>query len=419
MSDPGTPVQPRRWLPPLRLDAAELAALRLCYATPPDLLEAARGLVERLRAGAAERDRERAFPHDQLREVREAGLEAVLVPREHGGRGGTWLDAIRVTEILAEGDPNVAQIYLVHQVVAANIVEVAPPELCAELSRRTAEGTLRWASAYSELRTPHGHSFAVRLTPDGDGYRLNGEKFYSTGSMGGDMLFASAVVEGSDRLMLVFVPTAAPGVERADDWSGIGQKTTSSGTTRFHDVHVPGRYAIPMELTSPDSLLGPMAQASFSAIFLGIARDALRDAYIYVYERARPAPYSGVDRAVDDPYTLLRLGEVQTRIDAADAMQARALDHMAAYLAEPTVARRGAASVAIAQAKTLTGNASLEAAETLFKVSGASSTLGKYAHDRHWRNARTLTVHDSEDSKYRIVADYYLKGTLPRVTEVS
>ena len=58
---------------------------------------------------------------------------------------------------------------------------------------------------------------------------------------------------------------------------------------------------------------------------------------------------------------------------------------------------RDAASIAAGHAKVVTGEAALDIGQGIFRICGASATLEKYGLDRHWRNARTLTLHDPMD----------------------
>ena len=50
------------------------------------------------------------------------------------------------------------------------------------------------------------------------------------------------------------------------------------------------------------------------------------------------------------------------------------------------------------------------------QISAASASLEKYGLDRHWRNARTLTLHDPMDYKLRFAGDYVLNGTAPPIS---
>lgn len=386
-------------------------------ATPPAILEAARAIAERLREGAAERDRERIFPHEQLGWIADAGLLPLLVPKEHGGHGGTYMDAVRVVEILSEGDSCVGQIFHVHNTGVELCNQVVPEALKRGWHERTVQEGLRWSNAYSELSGKTIFNWQVRIAPDGDGYRLNGDKFYCTGSLGAGVFYVTAVLEGTDEVKLVFLEPTAEGMEIVDDWDGMGQRCTGSGTIRFRDARVSAEQVCSLgDTTPPESLFGPLGQLSFSAIHLGIVRAAARDAQEYVSTRARAWVHSGVEKAVDDPLVAMRFGELRVLVSACEALQERAIDLMGWSWLNPSAESRAIASVATSEAKAFTTEAGLKVCELLYQLSGSSATLAKYGYDRHWRNLRTMSLHDPADYKYKMVGDYYLTGNLPPVT---
>jgi alkylation response protein AidB-like acyl-CoA dehydrogenase len=132
-----------------------------------------------------------------------------------------------------------------------------------------------------------------------------------------------------------------------------------------------------------------------------------------VRERARPWIDSKVERAADDPLTLHHVGQVRVQLRAAEALLSRAarlVDAAQADMNEQSVAE---ASIAVAEAKILTTNAGLFAANRLFELSGTSSTMTDDNLDRYWRNVRTHTLHDPVRWKYQAVGQYYLNGRLP------
>ncbi|PQA48256.1 SfnB family sulfur acquisition oxidoreductase, partial [Amnimonas aquatica] len=71
------------------------------------------------------------------------------------------------------------------------------------------------------------------------------------------------------------------------------------------------------------------------------------------------------------------------------------------------------ASLRVAEAKILSTEVALLATNKLFELSGTSSTLEEYNLDRHWRNARTHTLHDPVRWKYHIIGNYVLNGVNP------
>ena len=91
-------------------------------------------------------------------------------------------------------------------------------------------------------------------------------------------------------------------------------------------------------------------------------------------------------------------------------MAGDAIDEAIAQTNEETVAQ---ATLLVAEAKVLTTEIAILASNKLFELSGARSTLQQLNLDRHWRNARTHTLHDPVRWKYNIVGNYYLNGVLP------
>lgn len=87
------------------------------------------------------------------------------------------MDHVRVDGILAEGDPDIAQIFHMHGIGVEIVNQGAPPALTKEFHERTVARSPRWTNAYSELGTKHIFEYRVRLTPSGSDYLLNGDKF--------------------------------------------------------------------------------------------------------------------------------------------------------------------------------------------------------------------------------------------------
>src|SRR5580704_13014827 len=67
-------------------------------------------VLERIAAGASERDRERRLPVAAIELLSGEGLLAITVPPDFGGAGVSVETLARVVSLLASADPNVAQI---------------------------------------------------------------------------------------------------------------------------------------------------------------------------------------------------------------------------------------------------------------------------------------------------------------------
>ena len=399
--------------------------------TPPaDPVATARAFALELAQDAAERDRERRFPHAEIDAMRKTGLFALRVPAENGGAGGSIADYVRVVAALAKGDPNVAQMYITHTygVELLNQVE-ADANVRGELYRRLIEEGLFIGNGYSERGTKTIFDFKTQLEPDpGGGWRLNGTKFYATGSGGGDVLYVSGKIEPPatpsghttrdlGEVRMVFLERDTPGMTIHDDWDGMGQRTTSSGTIEFDNVHVPDELCFRTEgFDEPESLFSIVGQAGFAAVFVGIAEAALETGLDYVRTQARPWPHAEVDAATDDPYVISHVGRMATELATANAMLELACDAIDAAERTPAGELRALASVRTSEAKSVATTVSLEVSERVFQICGAGATVAKYGMDRFWRDARTLTLHDPVDYKYKLVGDWALTGESPPVT---
>ncbi len=81
-----------------------------------------------------------------------------------------------------------------------------------------------------------------------------------------------------------------------------------------------------------------------------------------------------------------------------------------------TEAERGDAAVTISAAKVVATRVVNETTAKVFEFVGARGTASKYAFDRFWRNARTLTLHDPVVYKAREVGQHFLTGEFPPFT---
>jgi alkylation response protein AidB-like acyl-CoA dehydrogenase len=122
---------------------------------------------------------------------------------------------------------------------------------------------------------------------------------------------------------------------------------------------------------------------------------------------------SGVERAAEDPLTISKVGQIAIRLEAAAALLERAGRKVDAAQIETTEKTVVDATLAVAAAKVLTTEIAIEATNTLFELAGTSAVKSDLNLDRHWRNARTHTLHDPVRWKYHVVGNYHLNGAIP------
>jgi len=381
-----------------------------------EAIAVARGLAPGFAAQAAERDRERRLPWDELDRYSASGLGGITVPREHGGAQVSYATLAEVFAILCAADPSLGQIPQNHFALIQNLKDMGSPaqkqRWFAEVLRGCRLGN---AGPERKARASLATDPTARLTRGPQGLRANGTRFYSTGALFAHWIPFRALDE-QDRPVQVWVRRDAPGLRVVDDWDAFGQRTTASGTVVLEDVPVEDEACVPLyEYAGVPILSGPVSQLIQAAIDAGIAAGALDDAIAYVRERARPWTDAGVAHAHEDPYVIQEVGRLRIEVDAAHEVllaAGRELDAIAA--AGPVDAVAGArASAAVAEAKILTTEAALNASEKLFELAGSSATRAAHNLDRHWRNARVHTLHDPVRWKYHLLGNYLLNGKYP------
>ncbi|MFD0744492.1 acyl-CoA dehydrogenase family protein [Phytohabitans flavus] len=110
-------------------------------------------------------------------------------------------------------------------------------------------------------------------------------------------------------------------------------------------------------------------------------------------------------------------GEIELAVRGAEALLAEAARTIDRANADLTAHSAAAASVAVAAARAATTHAALEASSRLFEVAGTRSAAAGLGLDRHWRNARTHTLHDPAVWKIQHLGRWAVDGTPPPTTD--
>ncbi|OPX08604.1 SfnB family sulfur acquisition oxidoreductase [Mycobacterium sp. AT1] len=389
--------------------------------TAADAVALARRLSVEFGADASARDSERALPHDQVRALKESGLLALTVPEEFGGVDAPFEVVSEVFRSVAEADPSLAQIPHSHFTFLEAVRLKGTPSQQSFFYGVVRGGGLL-ANAQSE-RGPHPidvDSTTLTKAESGD-YVLAGRKFYSTGALFADWVIVRAsVADGSGDAptsstpkALAFVPRDAPGLQIVDDWDGMGQRTTASGTVTLDDVRVPEEHVVPFSpIFAEPTTYGAQAQLLHAAIDVGIATGALEEG-VRNATKARPHFEARVDSTVDDPTVVALAGELVVTVRGAQALLAEAARQVDTARANPTADATAAASIAVAVAKVAAVRASLEASAALFELGGTRSASASGNLSRYWRDARTHTLHDPVRWKIQHIGRHALSGTRP------
>ncbi len=362
-------------------------------------LDVAGEVAATLRSDAADRDRANQPPTKEVELLRQSGLLNVT----------DWATQQRINRVIGAADANVGHLLGYHylQVWRSGLFD-------AGFSRADDQF---WAGVSNPLDA------ALELTPSDGGFLLNGRKTFATGASVADRIVVSATRTDNGEKLTFLLDGKADGITYLDDWDNIGQRLTASGGVSFENVEVTEILGVQPPNEDPRISLAAIGfQLVLAQLYVAIAEGALQEAADYTRTKTRPWFVSGVETATEDPYIVAAYGEMVAQTRAAGLLADEAGKELweASELGRHlTPAKRAQVAVTISEAKVVSTNVVNEVTSRVFEQIGARGTAGKYAVDRFWRNARTLTLHDPVVYKAREVGEHFLTGARPAHTGYS
>jgi alkylation response protein AidB-like acyl-CoA dehydrogenase len=203
--------------------------------------DAVRGFAERhLREGALARAHEPEHPWDVAKLMAEQGLLGITISEKDGGQGGTLMDAVIAIETIALVCPKSADVVQAGNFGAIRVLaEYGTQDQKARYLTRSlnGEGVVcvgmtepEAGSAVTDLRTT--------ATPDGAGFRVNGEKIFTTHATYADVMVVYVRFgPGVRGIGSVLIPIKAEGVKQGKPSHFMNGEEWVS--TWFDNVYVP------------------------------------------------------------------------------------------------------------------------------------------------------------------------------------
>lgn len=179
----------------------------------------------RIAATAVEREADRVIDREAVRRLAAAGFAALRVPTEYGGSGLTFAEQAEFILDLARADSNLVQALRAHLINQENVLGHPDPAYRERWLRRLGEGAVV-GNAVTEVNNAVGEGTTTLVKDAAGTWRLNGTKYYSTGTLYADWVIVAAVDARGEEIAAI-VPVDAPGVTLLDDWDGFGQQLTA------------------------------------------------------------------------------------------------------------------------------------------------------------------------------------------------
>ncbi|MCU4368313.1 monooxygenase [Acinetobacter courvalinii] len=383
-----------------------------------------RPIFKRIAEGALAREKDRTLPYEPIQWLKQAGFGAVRVPVAFGGEGVSQKQLFQLLIELAQADSNVVQALRGHFAFVEDRLNAQKTAAQTLWFERFVRGEIV-GNAWTEIGQVEIGDVATRVTAAQDGkLRINGQKYYSTGTIFADWIDLFALDETTDQHVIAAVSTQAQGIDIVDDWDGFGQKTTGSGTLTLNNVEIERDHILVFE--NRFKYQTAFYQVVHLATLAGIAQSAVQTFKQEVRQRTRIYSHGNASLVREDAQILQIIGKASAQAYAAQSIAlstAEALD--AAYLqhfqndeqAELDANQR--AELVSAQGQVVIAELVLNLSSELFNALGASASSTDKQLDRFWRNARVVASHNPLVYKQKVIGDWEVnQAPLPYVWQI-
>ena len=239
---------------------------------------------------AAEIDEKDEFPKDLWPQMGELGLHGITVEEEFGGLGLGYLEHVVAQEEIARGSASVGLSYGAHSNLCVNqIRRWGNEEQKKRYLPKLISGEHVGALAMSEA-TAGSDVVGMKLKADkvGNGYRLNGTKFWITNGAYADTLVVYGKTgEGSRGITAFLIEKDMEGFSIGQKMDKLGMRGSPTSELVFDDCFVPPENVLGEENKGVEVLMSGLdyERTVLAGIQLGIMQACLDVVLPYVRER--------------------------------------------------------------------------------------------------------------------------------------
>lgn len=364
-------------------------------------LDGWRKVVARDLAPIVSRHQDNAFPkdvaHALLKIMTSYGVGSGWVPVNGGGMEIDFLTSGLLFEELSRVSPDAAGLAWVVEGAALKIYSTGSEEIKARYLPGMMSGDLIGCSAVSEPNVGSSvREMRTRATKDGKHYRITGEKTWISNASVADLVVVVART-GEDEFSMFLVDRKEHGFETREI-DKLGLNAWSMGQMLFQDVVVPEENLLGVRGGGlRETMKGFERSRCFvSTLALGISQAALDNAIEYAKQRQQfGKPIAG--------HQLVQalLAEMATDLAASQLLVYRALS---------LLARGQRCELEAAIAKSFATEAAQRIATKAVQVHGASGITRELPVERHFRNARMLSIPDGTTQINQLIIGRKLTG---------
>ena len=331
--------------------------------------------ADRIAPLAAEIDREDRFPIELWPQMGELGLHGITVEEEWGGLGLGYVEHVVAQEEVARASASVGLSYGAHSNLCINQIR---RWASAEQKSRYLPGLISGAHVGALAMSEAGAgsdvvSMKLKAEKSGNGYRLNGTKFWITNGAYADVLVVYAKTgEGSRGISTFLIEKGMEGFSIGQKIDKLGMRGSPTSELVFDDCFVPAENIMGPENGGVGVLMSGLdyERTVLAGIQLGIMQACLDVVLPFVRERKQFGQAIGSFQLIQ-----AKIADMYVSLNSA-----RAYVYQVAKACDAGKTTRFDAAGAI-----------LLASESAFKVAGeAIQALGGAGYTKDWPVERFL-----------------------------
>ena len=327
------------------------------------------------------------------------GLLTIAWPTEYGGGGGSmWDQTVVREEMWAHHEPRGAQ-YMGLNWVGPAIMAFGTDEQKRQHLSAIAAGDVIWCQGFSEPDAGSDlASLSTKATPDGDGWRLNGQKIWTSyAGMAQWCVLAARVGSGTrhEGITMFMVPMDTPGIT-------VRPIRSMLGPHHLNEVFFEDAWA------GPDAVLGGIGEGwavirkALAHERVGIARYARCERLLSALGRELAPVWDDLPPALHGQWARALIQVRVARLLAYRTVRAQELGETPDVMAS-------AARIAVTQCDQQVAEVLFQALDDASVEAGVGAPLHGAVED-HWRYAQAATVASGTIEVQRMIVSKALLG---------
>ena len=350
---------------------------------------------------AAERDRTKEFPADNLKKMAELGLLGMMIPAEYGGEGADTISYVLALSEIAYSCASTAVVMSVHNsIVCESILRFGSEAQKKKYLPKLAAGKMLGAFGLTEPEAGSDPvSQVTAAVRDGDTYLINGTKRFTTTGKNSQLVIVTAKTDESQRhrgISAFLVEKGTPGFKVGHMEDKMGLRASDTTDLLFDDCRVPDGNLLGREgegfklaMTALDG-----GRIGIAAQSIGVAQAALDASIRYAKQRSqfgqKIAKFQGLRWMIADMATELEAARQLTM--SAAAMK----DQKAKFTRQASMAKLFASEMV----NRITAQA--------IQIHGGYGFTKDYEVERYYRDARVFTIYEGTSEIQRVVISNHL-----------